>query len=104
MDCILIMNMKRYSFGKPMENCLGKLVFVLEREWSHLSRSIGTLPGQACVIRLQTSSSLNFNQWPNKVVNRNQITTRFCAFATAHCCTKPLHNLVRLQRRYALPG
>lgn len=35
----------------------------------------------------------------NNIVNRNQITTRFYAFASSHVCTKPLHKLVRLQRR-----
>lgn len=38
----------------------------------------------------------------NKVVNRNQITAQFCVRCAYN--TKPLRNLVRLQRRYAYHG
>lgn len=40
----------------------------------------------------------SLNSTANKVVNRNQIAAQFCVRCAYN--TKPLHNLVRLQRRY----
>ena len=41
---------------------------------------------------------MRLSQVPNKVVNRNQIAALF--YVRFAYNTKPLHNLVRLQRRY----